>query len=885
MPKSLFALFAAIASMPLLAAATIPAGPLPRQVVPTAYTLDLEIDPRAERYRGEVAISLDVREPLAEFHLHARDSSLGELRLSGPDGASLAARADVVDGEAGIVRIRSAGALAPGAWTLRLRFDAPFNRHLQGAYKLRAGNDNYVMTQMEPISARNAFPCFDEPAFKTPWTVTISAPKQDVAIFNSRETASETRKDGWVRHRYATTPPLPSYLIAFAVGPWDVVEAAPIAKTALREREVPLRGIAARGQGERMRHMLGQTAALLLALEDYFSYPYPFDKLDLLAAPDFNSGAMENPGLIAYRDAILFVTPDSSAYWRRAALTTHAHELGHQWFGNLVTMPWWDDLWLNEAFATWIATKVVDAIHPGMDADVDLLNYALYAMDGDSLASARRIRNPVAHWTDIRSAFDGITYDKGGAVLSMLEGHLGAPRFRDAMRAHVRKFAHGNASSDDLADALARHSSTPDDLRRAFASFIDQPGVPMLDIAVSCTDGQARVRVRQSRYAPIGAGFSREAQWQVPMCLRVGRGGESLVECHLITAATSEFSLAGERCPDFVHPNADGIGYYRFRLDTEAQAALADALERLNRFEQRVLADSLDAAFASGDIDVEHYLEAAPRFATAADGNVVSAPLATLRWIRERVADADQAERVDRLLREAWGPRLRELGIDPRAGESEADKVLRMDLVTALSTHGRPSWLIDALSARGRRVLGLAGDGDDRFDADAVHRDLLSTSLRAVVRSDGEPAFERALHHFATQDDAVIRGALLNAVATSERPELTQRALAFGLSDEVKASEMDRIYYAATRDPSQRDLLWRFVREHYDALLAKAPALARGELVYYAAPVLCSKTEAESLQRFFMPRAARLEGGPRAVAQAVESVQLCAAKVARHKSS
>lgn len=859
----------------------VPRGKLPRQVVPTAYEVNLRMDARADRYSGTVRIDLDVKEATDHFFIHARGSSLHDLQLTHANIATITAKSELVDAAGGVVRVDSATPITPGRWQLQLRFDAPYDQRLQGAYKVKAGGADYVMTQMEPLGARNAFPSFDEPAFKTPWTFTISAPKGDTAIFNTQETGVESLADGWVKHRYAQTKPLPSYLIAFAVGPWDLVEFNAIPKTALRDHVIPLRGVAAKGQGERMRYMLGETANIVIALEDYFAYPYPYDKLDLLAAPDFAYGAMENPGLITYRDSLMFADLKSATSQRRGALGTHAHELGHQWFGDLVTMPWWDDIWLNEAFATWIAAKITHGLYPELEADMDLLGGGLGAMGSDSLATARRIHNPVEDWTEVSSTFDGITYQKGGAVLSMMERYLGKDKFRTALRAHMRKFAFANATSSDLADSLAAQSDQPAVLRKAFASFTDQPGVPMLDTTLACTNGKATLTVSQSRYAPIGATFPTTGEWLVPMCVRVGRGDRSAVECHLLDTVTSTVALSGETCPDYVHPNADGAGYYRFRLDSDAQTALNAAFAKLNPFEQRVLADSVGAAFNAGTLNVTQFLDAAPRFATAKQGDVITAPLGNLEWIKDYVATSAQRDRIDAMLRDIWGAQLQTLGIDHRDGDSDATKSLRVDLIGTLIKHGRPQWLVDEMAARGRKVIGLGGDG--KLNADAVHRDLLGASLRTVVSVDGKAAFDLIEQHLATNEDSVIRGALMGAISNTSDPELVQRAMKIALGPSVKSGEMIRLYFGASDQPENHAAIWAFVKQNYAALLSKVPSVWQGKIAFFGSASLCSDAGANEVQTFFADRVKDLEGGPRALAQSVEGIKLCTARVAKHQ--
>jgi alanyl aminopeptidase len=448
----------------------------------------------------------------------------------------------------------------------------------------------------------------------------------------------------------------------------------------------------------------------------------------------------------------------------------------------------------------------------------------------------------------------------------------------------MRKFAFGSATSLDLADSLAAQSDHPDVLRKAFASFTDQAGVPMLDATLSCKEGKSTLEVKQSRYAPIGARFATDMHWSVPMCVRIGRGDASSSECHLLDEAVETVALRGDTCPDYVHPNADGAGYYRFRLDAKAQEALNAAFGKLNPFEQRVLADSVGAAFNAGTLSVAQYLDAAPRFATAKQGDVITAPLGNLEWIKERVATPKQRERIDAMLRDTWGAQLKDLGIDHRDGDSEATKSLRVDLIGMLADHGRPQWLVDELAARGRKVVGFGGDGGDgKLDADAVHRDLLGPSLRTVADVEGKTAFDLIERHLAGSEDSVIRGALMGALASTTDPALLDRVLTLGIGASVKSGEMTRLFFGAADHPGNHAAIWAFVQKHYDALLNKAPSVWQGKIAFFGSSALCSEAGADELQGFFADRVKDLEGGPRALAQGVEGVKLCAAKVAKHQ--
>ncbi|MGB2176770.1 MAG: M1 family aminopeptidase [Hyphomonas sp.] len=419
---------AAEAAMPMQAPvlqAEAPTGQLPEGVRPTAYRLDLVTDPNAASFTGHEEIDLALDKPHARIWMHALGPVVSSVKAVLPDGMEIAATFTGDEAADGVSRIDFAAPLPAGPATLVIDYEAPYNLNLAGLYKVEQAGLPYLVTQMEPIDARRMFPSFDEPRFKTPYTLTVTAPEGMEVAANGAETGSEDLGNGMVRHSFATTRPIQSYLVALMVGPYDEVIAEPIPATEVRAEPVPLRGFAAAGKGEKLAAALDITDEMVEWQEAYFDYPYPYGKLDLIAAADFAYGAMENAGAIVYRESALLIDDRTSLARRRAIFNTHAHELGHQWFGNLVTPAWWNDIWLNEAFATWISSKTMNGIDPDGEWDLAPIQSSLTAMPTDSLASTRQIRNPIRTNGDINDAFDSITYRKGGSVLNMFETYLG----------------------------------------------------------------------------------------------------------------------------------------------------------------------------------------------------------------------------------------------------------------------------------------------------------------------------------------------------------------------------------------------------------------------------------------------------------------------------
>ncbi|MBB5209448.1 M1 family metallopeptidase [Chiayiivirga flava] len=866
------------------AVSEVPLGPLPRSVVPERYALELRLDADAEDFSGKVAIDVAVNDAVDTLWLHGRNLEIDSATLTTADGETLPLKASVAHAEAGVLKLVAPTTLAPGKARITLTYRAKYDLQLQGAYRVKVGDDAYVVTQMEPLGARNAFPAFDEPAFKTPWDVSLVVPDGQTAVANTAQIGIDKVQDGWKKLRFATTERLPTYLIAFAVGPWDIVEWQDIPPNAVRAEPLTLRGIAPKGRGAELRYALEHTAAQVAALEDFFALPYPFDKLDILAAPDFSFGAMENAGLIVYRESLLLGVDTAPTALRQAYWATHTHELSHQWFGNLVTMPWWDDLWLNESFASWMEARILRELKPEFHVERELLEGGLHAMTEDSLATARRIHEPVHDYTTVQSAFDGITYAKGAAVLSMFENYLGPQRFRDAIRLHMRKFARGSATSGDLMRTIAAHSDDASRVQQAFASFTDQPGVPMLRAQLHCKADRATLALTQTRYLPLGSTASADVRWGLPVCVRYAAGSGTRRQCTLLTEASGDMVLEADACPAWVHPNAEGAGYYRFALAAQDQKALAAAFASLDAGEQRVFADSLAAAWGSGLLSTDGFLAALPMLSKAQD-RLVSVPRqGTLTWMRDHLpVDDAQRDAFDRWVVAIYRPRLDALGLDPAPGEDDERSLLRQDLINLLAPLPPARELRDALARRGRAVLGVDGDGALR--PDAAPADQRGMALQLAAELGGVREFDAIERHLAATEDARLRRELLYALGSARMPALVERARAIALGDGLRAGETASIPLTQMEMPDLRDGTRTWMRTNFETLFAKMPAVWAPHLPGFEASGLCSAGDADALHAQYATRMKDVEGGALALAQAVEGIRLCAARLAHHRAA
>ena len=878
--KCLSALVLIVAAMGVRADdGAVPTGPLPHTVVPTRVQVELKLDPAQPRFSGATRIEATVAAATDTIWMHGKDLAVSRAEAVLDDGRRIALEAAEVD-VSGVLRLAAAEPVPAGNVAIEIDYQASFGQ-LQGAYRVSPDGHDYVVTQMEPLGARRVFPGFDEPSFKQPWDIVLVVPEDQVAVANSAQASSESLGDGWKKVTFRRTEALPSYLIAFAVGPWDVVAGPDIAANGGRNAPIALRGIAASGRGGRMRYSLANTPAIVTALEDYFDIPYPFDKLDNLAAPDFWAGAMENAGLIVYRDSLMFPDEDSAVGRRQAFWGVSAHELAHQWFGDLVTMRWWDDLWLNEGFATWMGNKIHGQLQPGAHADRGLLEGALHAMGADSLASTRRVHEPIRDFTDIQSAFDGITYQKGGATLGMFEQYIGEEQFRTGIRGYLREHARGNATSADLIRAVAAESDDPDAVAAAFSSFIDQPGVPFVEVDLDCSGDVPALVLQQRRYLPLGSGAQAGQRWGIPMVVRYAEGDTTRTQKMLFTAEQGRMELHEARgCPAWVMPNAHGAGYYRFALAPGMQRSLSQAFDRLDEREQRVYADSIIAAYDAGEVSSSQLLAALPQFASASVRQTVTAGQEHVAWMAEHLL-GDEAARTTFLADVAgiYRPRLQQLGMAPRPGEPADDSLLRGSLVAFFAHRLKDPAVRGEMDRAGRAVLGLDGDGDGRLHPDAVTPDLRGVALEVAVQEGGIEAFEAAGKQLRASQDAVLRSQLLGAMGGTGDARLDERvrALVFepGL---LRRNEIFPAIGNQVAEPAPRPALRKWMDARFEDLEEKLnPAGAR--LVGLYAVGMCSNDEATALEARFGARMADVDGGPRALRQAAERVRMCAAQV------
>lgn len=855
-----------------------PLGQLPQNWQPEHYQLDLTINPDEAQFAGEVAIDVSINKARNHFYLHGLLLKVSDVTLTLKSGEKHSGSYSQVD-KSGVARIVFDEVIQPGKAVLRIKYQAPFNEALEGLYRVVDGGLNYAFTQFEAVSARLAFPGFDEPAYKVTFDVSVTAPAHMHAIANTRlikKNLSQNQK-GYAKSVYATTEPLPTYLLAFAVGEFDVVEWPDLPANDVRNRSIPLRGIATKGKGKDFDYALQHTQEILESIETYFDIPYPYDKLDLIAVPDFNAGAMENAGAITYREQLLLLGDSPSVAQVKSYSTVHAHELGHQWFGNYVTPYWWDDIWLNEAFATWITYTTMQKLYPNIGYEESILKRGLSAMRNDSLESARQIRQPIASNHDIASAFDGITYSKGAAVLDMMNHFISPADFQAGLQHYMKKHAWKNANVDDFIVAIAEKSQNVpfEKIQSAFNSFLEQTGIPMLAISLNCEDGNNTVSLSQTRYLPAGSEGQRDRTWEVPVCFNYSIKGQAHRHCQLLSEAEETVQLPGSACAAYVMPNAEGNGYYRFNVKN-GWKVFYDNSDDFTAKELMSINDSFFAALDADQVNLIDFFAVAPQLTSSDDKNVIEAPMSVMQYLDNRITNDTDKSLLQKAAKELFAGALEK--ILSKAELSKPEVELKRNLISFMAkTAGDETWQ-NKLINMAKSYTGFGGTGS--INDEGIDANLIGTAMSVAGEQLGQAFHDHAKNLLLRTTDGTVRGRLLSAIAATKDTELLASLRDWSMTDEVRLNEMFNVLGPQISNPAVQDDLWQWTQHNIDAIKNRFPTWAQGRLPAVGSG-FCSADKRDELKAFFEPIVESLSGGPRYLAQTIESIDQCIAKKER----
>jgi puromycin-sensitive aminopeptidase len=832
---------------------------LPRTVVPKHYELTLAPDLAAFTFEGIESITIGISEPTTEIVLNAAELEISRATLRRDDTSIDATIA--LDEQRERATLTLAETAQVGEWQLELTFTGILNDKLAGFYRSTFtdadGNDRVIATtQFESTDARRAFPCWDEPDFKAAFGVTLVVDAGLTALSNGPVERETTLEDGRRAVTFADTMVMSTYLVAFIVGPLELTDPVDVDGTPLRVAYVP-------GKAHLSSFALEIGAHSLRFFTEYFGIPYPGDKLDLIALPDFAFGAMENLGCVTFRETALLVDPDTASRleFERVADVV-AHEIAHMWFGDLVTMKWWNGIWLNEAFATFMELLSVDGFRPEWERWVSFSTGRAAAMNTDGMRTTRPVEFAVEAPEEAEGMFDVLTYQKGASVVRMLEQYLGAERFREGIRLYMRKHAYGNTETTDLWDAIEEASGEP--VRSTMDSWIFQGGHPVVTVD---TDESGAVELTQRRFRYLASPDDADARWQVPVILRASVDGAVATRKLLLSDATATIDFGASKV-DWIVVNAGGSGFYRTRYSAELLRRLTADLEaaQLSAVERYNLISDTWAAVWAGLAPVEDFTELARLFGDEQDPTVWSAVLGPFSTF-ERALPEDQRAGLQAFVRRLAGPAFERVGWSAQPDEGEKIPTLRSLLLATLGTVGADPdvrWRAGELHAQYLQ---------DRASVDA---DIVPALVAIAAATGGEGEYQQLLDRYRNPATPQEEVRYLMALAGFSNEGLVRRTLDMAAT-EVRTQNAPFVINAALANLQHGDKAWSWLTEHWQELLDKFPDNSHARMIE-AVSVLPSDV-ADEVRSFLS--AHPVKAGQRTVEQTLERLDVNVAFRAR----
>ena len=822
---------------------------LPSNVTPERYTLWFAPDLDKETFRGRESIAVSLAAPSTTITLHAAEIAFGEVTVEDAGGLQTArVTLNEADETATLTVPR---AITRGRATVRITYTGILNDKLRGFYLSKANGRKYAVSQMEATDARRAFPSFDEPAFKATFDITLMIDAGDTAISNGRQ-VSDTPGPEPGKHTivFAPTPKMSSYLVALLVGDF-VCRSGSSGVTPIRVCSTP--------------DKQGLTAFALSAAEQqvaffnkYFGIPYPYEKLDIIGVPDFAAGAMENAGAITFRERMLLADEaTASVGLRKGVASVISHELAHQWFGDLVTMKWWDDIWLNEGFATWAANKPLAAWKPEWKMDANAASETQAALGLDALRSTRAIHTPVDTPAQINEVFDPIAYEKTAGVLGMIEAYVGPEAFRTGVSSYLSKYSLGNAAGEDFWTEVTRVTEKP--VNRIMKSFVEQPGAPMLSVRTRCVGGNTEVSVKQQRFvgAP-GAPAAAPQAWTVPVCVKTAAGPAA---CTIVTEAEQTIRAPG--CGAAM-VNADARGYYFTEYEPAAVAALAARMPPLTSVERISLLGDEWRMVRAGRHDVGVFLDLAAAFAKDESPEVLAALTGRLGSVGGDIADASQRPAFQAWVQARLRPALDAIGLTDGLKDSDEVNSRRGMLLQLLG--GDP-----AVQKRARELAEAY-----LAKPSSLSPTLVSPVLQVAAAGGDAALYDRFVARLtaagATPDEYYR---YFNTLPSFRDPALVTRTQQFALSSQVRSQDTPVLFGQLLGSPATQDGTWTLVKAEWPALIAKLGTFQGLPNIVGSLGAFCSADRAADIKAFFVahpvPEAAR------ALQQSLERIATCAA--------
>jgi aminopeptidase N len=836
---------------------------LPATVTPVHYTLWFAPDFSTNTFAGTARIDVRSRARATTFTLNAAELAIQSATVSAAGRTQTATVA--LDARAETATLSIPTAIPAGPATLDIRFTGILNDQLRGFYLSTANGKKYAVTQLEATDARRTFPGFDEPAFKATFDLSVTAPASAMAISNGAVVSDVPGPPaGTHTVTFARTPRMSTYLVALLVGDF--------ACRSGKSGDVPVRVCSTPDKLPLTTFALDATIAQLTLLTDYFGIRYPFGKLDVIGIPDFSAGAMENAGAITFRETRLLADESrASLDTRKAISAVIGHELAHQWFGNLVTMKWWDDIWLNEGFATWVEKKPSATWKPEWNVELDDASDTLGALSADSQESTRAIRMSVSTPDQINEVFDGIAYEKTAAVLRMTERFIGPEVFRKGVSSYLTRFAFANAVGEDFWGEMTRVTGKPVD--RIISSFVTQPGAPVIGVTTACRGNQTTVSLKQSRFTGAPNAKAPAAQvWTLPVCARAASGGPAV--CKVLSRQADTLSVPTPGChPVLVNPDANG--YFLTEYTPGDQRTLAAAGASLSPVERLRLAGDAWWMTRSGRHDVGAYMDVAATYAAEASADVLEEVAGRLAYILGNIAAPSDRARFGSWIRRTFGPAFTALGATPKPGDTDQILGRRATLINLVGVTGG-----DATAQAEARALA------DRYfkDPTAVPGTLVPTVLRVAALSGDVALYDQYLARMkaaANEPDEYRR--YLSALTAFPGQALAERNLALAVSNDIRSQDVSTLVAGVLGRAETRPAAWEYLTKHWSRFASKLDPYQGMPGTVGSVGAFCSAAEAGMVKRFF--EANPVPSSARSLARALERIETCAAVQQRQQAA
>jgi len=824
---------------------------LPQTVVPESYDLTFTPDLTKATFTGEEVIHVKVMQPTTSITMNAAELQFQEASVTA-GGVTQKARASF-DAEKEQCTLTVAKEVAAGPAEIHIQFTGILNDKLRGFYLSKSERRNYAVTQFENTDARRAFPCFDEPAFKAVFNITLVIDKGDVAISNSK-IASDTPGPGDGKHtvKFAASPRMSSYLVAMLVGDFVCREGG--------ADGIPIRVCSLPEQKDMTGFGLDASVNALKYYDQYYSIKYPYGKLDHIVFPDFAAGAMENVGAITYRDSFLLIDEKTSTFdSKQNVANTVAHEMAHQWFGDLVTMQWWNDIWLNEGFATWMAWKPLEQWKPEWNIKQQEIQETLGALNSDSLDSVRPIRQNAETPADIQALFDGIAYQKAASVLRMVEAYVGPEVFQKGVNGYLEKHKYANATAEDFWNQITETSGKPVD--KIMAAFTEQPGAPLVNVKNECKGDQTEVTLTQERYfsdaTRMAAGS--DEMWPIPVNLLPSATKQPVY--HLLTKNSETFELPG--CSAWVYGNAGARGYYRGSYDPAVFARMSGDVESVFSAEERVrVPGDAWALVRIGRLNIGDYLNLLEKMQNERSREVLQTMIQHIPAIHDQFVTPVDRPVFEKWVRDFLNPIAKDLGETAVPGEAPEKEALRGDIFAMLAQYGRDPALVAKAQATAQQYMK---------DPQSVNPDLAGKALVIAAMNGDAALYDQYVAHLKTAKSPDEYGFYLQALGMFPQPELAKRTYELVLGPEVKNQDLYALYFPLVNYRVQPEA-WELFKTDFPEILKKVDAPDAVGLAQVAG-AFCDARLRDDAQKFFAEQ--KLPGTERILQNAKDAVNAC----------